>query len=74
MKVFEGGSVDGQFFVPDVDFVQCQSVALHLLLRTVARPGFAQHERPQPVGGNGDSLNAVGGLGTLNERHFTQGL
>jgi hypothetical protein len=72
VKVFESVRGDGQLFVPCVNFVQGETVALNFLLGTIFGTGVAKNERTQAVGGDSDAFNAVGGFSALNKRHFTE--
>lgn len=59
VQMFEGGRGDGQFFVPGVDFVQGEPVALNFLFGAVAWLGVAGDERTEAVGSDGDALDAL---------------
>src|SRR5208282_6179226 len=45
VQAFESVRGEGQLFVPGVNFVQGEAVALNFLLGAVAGPGVAENER-----------------------------
>ncbi len=53
-------------------FFRENAISGEFLLRAVARPGSPNHQRPQPIRGDGNALDSIRRFGTLDDRLLAQ--